>query len=813
MVGATAAAAAASATACLMARRLVEVGVPFVEVTLGGWDTHQDNFDRVKALSGQIDSPIAALIEDLKERGLLDSTLVVWMGEFGRTPNINARGAKPGRDHYPRAWSLAMWGGGIKGGRVIGKTDAEGAAVVEQKVGRPDFLATVCELWASTTPRRTKPPPAGLSASSTSRSRSPVSWCNPPGRRPAKHACRRPFILPQAKFFPVLLICSAVYRFQFLVYTSFLARVQPSPQSSVAEVCDPGLATGLTAGSQRIIHTPSHGVKAIISDIHSNLEALQAVLEDIDKHKRHRDLLPGRRRRLRPQPARVHRPGHGVQARPAGQPRPGGDVRPRRLQPARRAGHLLDARPARSRRREPRPAARTRWEFLAERPRSHRENGYLFVHGSARNPLNEYVFPEDIYNQRKMERIFALVERYCFQGHTHVPGVFTESLPRTSTSSTPRRDRLRLQARRPQDAVQRRLGRPAARRRLAGLLRPARRRHDPLPPRRVRHRDDDQEDLRHPRPGQLPRRPAPRRPLTISRDAKSSERSAATPQAPLRGLRVAANLLRRGWKPALALVIIALVARQFYRILDRPELNPYPFALRVEYLIPAGLLYLAAHACWAWFWLRLLRSQDIEVSFFEGLRAYFVSQYGKYIPGKVAVIAIRIAMLGWEGKAPAEPGAAPPPRNRALAVGVTATYETLISMGAGAIVGVLLLPWVEVMPDQLSRNLEFVFAVAALPLVLGVLNKLAARRIAKNARSGCPPLPSPPLGLLFQGLLQGAVGWCLLGISLCSSYKPWRSTLQHSRPMPTWRILRGVAFVCGGVLRSGRCRAASASAS
>ncbi|HEY1065018.1 MAG TPA: metallophosphoesterase family protein [Pirellulales bacterium] len=69
-----------------------------------------------------------------------------------------------------------------------------------------------------------------------------------------------------------------------------------------------------------------------------------------------------------------------------------------------------------------------RWDFLGELPRSHRENGYLFVHGSARNPLNEYVFPEDIYNQRKMEKIFSLVEHHCFQGHTHVPGVFTQSL-------------------------------------------------------------------------------------------------------------------------------------------------------------------------------------------------------------------------------------------------------------------------------------------------------------------------------------------------------------------------------------------------
>lgn len=130
----------------LMARRLVEVGVPFVEVTLGGWDTHMDNWTRVKALSAQVDAAMGTLVEDLKSRGLLDSTLVVWMGEFGRTPNVNTRGAKPGRDHFPKAWSLAMFGGGLRGGQVIGKTDAEGAAVVDQKVGTADFLATVCDL-------------------------------------------------------------------------------------------------------------------------------------------------------------------------------------------------------------------------------------------------------------------------------------------------------------------------------------------------------------------------------------------------------------------------------------------------------------------------------------------------------------------------------------------------------------------------------------------------------------------------------------------------------------------------------------------
>jgi uncharacterized protein (DUF1501 family) len=134
------------ADGCLLARRLIEVGVPFIEVSLGGWDTHQDNFNRVKNLSAQLDPAVGALVNDLKQRGLLDSTLIVWMGDFGRTPKINQRGDKPGRDHYPRAWTSMMIGGGIKGGQVIGKTDAEGAEVVERTVSAIDFMATVCDV-------------------------------------------------------------------------------------------------------------------------------------------------------------------------------------------------------------------------------------------------------------------------------------------------------------------------------------------------------------------------------------------------------------------------------------------------------------------------------------------------------------------------------------------------------------------------------------------------------------------------------------------------------------------------------------------
>lgn len=136
---------------CLLARRLVERGVAFVEVTLGGlngnpvaWDTHGQNFENVRRLSEVLDPAWAALMADLQQRGLLDSTLIVWMGEFGRTPRINQQ---QGRDHYPNAWSTVLAGGGVRGGQVYGATSADGMSVdtgVGRAVGVPDFMATVC---------------------------------------------------------------------------------------------------------------------------------------------------------------------------------------------------------------------------------------------------------------------------------------------------------------------------------------------------------------------------------------------------------------------------------------------------------------------------------------------------------------------------------------------------------------------------------------------------------------------------------------------------------------------------------------------
>lgn len=130
---------------CLLARRLVERGVPFVEVALGeglAWDTHADNFTSVARLSQELDRGWARLMIELGDRGLLDSTTIVWMGEFGRTPVINNNG---GRDHFPNAWSCVLAGGGIAGGQAYGRTSADGATIEENPVQIGDVLATLCQ--------------------------------------------------------------------------------------------------------------------------------------------------------------------------------------------------------------------------------------------------------------------------------------------------------------------------------------------------------------------------------------------------------------------------------------------------------------------------------------------------------------------------------------------------------------------------------------------------------------------------------------------------------------------------------------------
>jgi hypothetical protein len=128
----------------LIARRLLERGVRFVQVWAGGWDHHQDIEDRLPERATEIDRPLAALLSDLKQLGLLDSTLVIWGGEFGRKPVRDRNGNdNPGRDHNARAFSTVLAGGGIKGGTVYGATDEFGGAAVQNKVHVHDLHATI----------------------------------------------------------------------------------------------------------------------------------------------------------------------------------------------------------------------------------------------------------------------------------------------------------------------------------------------------------------------------------------------------------------------------------------------------------------------------------------------------------------------------------------------------------------------------------------------------------------------------------------------------------------------------------------------
>ena len=126
---------------CLMARRLVEAGVPFVEVDLGGWDMHNDIFPTLADRKlPELDKAMSALVGDLADRGLLEDTVVMWMGEFSRTPTINGTA---GRDHWARSWSVVVGGGGFKRGIAVGETSSDGREVVGESYSSEDLMASV----------------------------------------------------------------------------------------------------------------------------------------------------------------------------------------------------------------------------------------------------------------------------------------------------------------------------------------------------------------------------------------------------------------------------------------------------------------------------------------------------------------------------------------------------------------------------------------------------------------------------------------------------------------------------------------------
>ncbi len=125
---------------CLIARQMLELGVSFVEVQQSGWDTHADNFNSVRRLCEQIDRPFAVLVEDLKTSGMYDDTLIIWMGEFGRTPTINSQ---VGRDHFPAVTPVVIGGGPINAGIAVGQTSKDGRNIDGESYQVADLFATI----------------------------------------------------------------------------------------------------------------------------------------------------------------------------------------------------------------------------------------------------------------------------------------------------------------------------------------------------------------------------------------------------------------------------------------------------------------------------------------------------------------------------------------------------------------------------------------------------------------------------------------------------------------------------------------------
>jgi len=168
--------------------------------------------------------------------------------------------------------------------------------------------------------------------------------------------------------------------------------------------------------------------RALISDIHGNLEALEAVLEDIRQQQVEEIYCLGDIIGYGPNPREcIDKVIAKCRVTILGNHDQGALFDPEGFNSGAEKAIFWTRKQLESSAGKPEDNAK-RWDFLGELPRSRRENGFLFVHGSPRNPLNEYVFPEDIYNQKKMEKLFSLVEHHCFQGHTHVPGVFTQNL-------------------------------------------------------------------------------------------------------------------------------------------------------------------------------------------------------------------------------------------------------------------------------------------------------------------------------------------------------------------------------------------------
>lgn len=244
------------------------------------------------------------------------------------------------------------------------------------------------------------------------------------------------------------------------------------------------------------------------------------------------------------------------------------------------------------------------------------------------------------------------------------------------------------------------------------------------------------------------------------------------------------------WKYGLPLVVVAAIGWYFFDKLRRPELWTGTFHLRPQWLIPAALLYLCAHAVWGRFSVTLLRNQGATVSVATGLRAYFISQFGKYVPGKVWVILLRMSILG---------------NNIGItrtAVGITAMYEAITSMAAGAIIGTVLLHTLSAEQSGLQGySAYWVAPIALTPIGLVGLNRFVNRVNRWRKGHDARQFPRVKLHLVLIGLAQASIGWLILGLSLWLTLRGLRA---ETEPL-TWDTylhltsINALAYVIGFV--------------